>query len=282
MRAPPSLYKYFGPDRVDFLKNPHVRYSPLGAFNDPFEGRPSVTSIMNQAELKDSINQILKEEVQKEYQRLPREYQAQLPFSAYQKLFQKLVGTSMPKALQQVDSLTKPFLGMLNRTFDANVGAFCLSEVRDSLLMWAHYASSHTGFVIEFDSENSHFNAKRTEQDEFCFLRPVDYRKERPRGTLLESIEGLFTVKSSEWEYEREWRILRPLDQAEQIIPAEPFAIHLYRVPAAAIKSVIVGARATELTKAAIFAAAEKYKNLPVYRAVPCEQTFGLTFENAA
>ena len=34
------------------------------------------------------------------------------------------------------------------------IGVLSLSEKRDNLLMWAHYAAQHTGFVIGFDSEN--------------------------------------------------------------------------------------------------------------------------------
>lgn len=282
MRPPSSLYKYFDPDRISFLDNLLVRYSPLGAFNDPFEGRPSVTSLMNRTELKDSIDQIFEQELFKKYSKLPAIYRSQRSFADYRIPLQSRIGALVPQVLQQVDSLTNPFMGRLNRIFDANIGVFCLSEVRDSLLMWAHYAKTHTGFVVEFDSTHDHFNARRSEHDEFGFLRPVDYRKDRPRGILLDSIEGLFTVKSSEWEYEQEWRILRPLDQADEALPAEPFAFHLYRIPAAAIKSVIIGARATESTKAAILAAAERLNNLPVYRASPCEETFGFAFKRGA
>ena len=46
---PPTLYKYFGPDRINVLQNCLLRYSPLGAFNDPFEGQPEVTSLTTEA-----------------------------------------------------------------------------------------------------------------------------------------------------------------------------------------------------------------------------------------
>ncbi len=43
---PRILYKYFGPDRIDIFEKGLIRYSPLGAFNDPFEGRPDITSLV--------------------------------------------------------------------------------------------------------------------------------------------------------------------------------------------------------------------------------------------
>jgi hypothetical protein len=43
--CPPKLYKYFAPERYSFFADLRIRYSQLGAFNDPFEGRPEVTSL---------------------------------------------------------------------------------------------------------------------------------------------------------------------------------------------------------------------------------------------
>jgi hypothetical protein len=34
--CPPKLYKYFAPERYSFFADLRVRYSQLGAFNDPF------------------------------------------------------------------------------------------------------------------------------------------------------------------------------------------------------------------------------------------------------
>ncbi len=38
----------------------------------------------------------------------------------------------------------------LNHTLRNKRKVFCLAEDKDNLLMWSHYASSHTGFVIEY------------------------------------------------------------------------------------------------------------------------------------
>jgi hypothetical protein len=51
----------------------------------------------------------------------------------------------------------KEQLPMIRRTifemFTHNIGFVCSSERKDSLLMWAHYARNHEGFVIGFDIE---------------------------------------------------------------------------------------------------------------------------------
>lgn len=42
-RRPQLLYKYVGQDRLlKFLENPSLRFTPLTALNDPFEGRPLI------------------------------------------------------------------------------------------------------------------------------------------------------------------------------------------------------------------------------------------------
>ena len=35
--------------------------------------------------------------------------------------------------------------------FNDDTAIFCMSQVWDSILMWAHYADSHKGFVVGFD-----------------------------------------------------------------------------------------------------------------------------------
>ncbi|WP_430540204.1 DUF2971 domain-containing protein [Pseudomonas entomophila] len=36
--------------------------------------------------------------------------------------------------------------------------------------MWAHYAASHSGFAIGFDTNHTFFNSRRSEHDEFFYL----------------------------------------------------------------------------------------------------------------
>lgn len=64
------------------------------------------------------------------------------------------------------------------------IGICSLSRNPLNLLMWAHYASSHTGFVVEFSVFNEHLplndaiNCSMT-----CFL--VTYKKDATHGAAL-------------------------------------------------------------------------------------------------
>lgn len=96
---------------------------------------------------------------------------------------------------------------------------FCVTEDRDNLLMWAHYAKEHTGVVFEFVSLPD-------EDNPLSVARKVKYVREPPsfltRGEWIDDILGLqrfnlddfsrryALIKSSQWRYEKEWRVWYP------------------------------------------------------------------------
>jgi hypothetical protein len=51
-------------------------------------------------------------------------------------------------------------------------------------------------------------------------------------------------TKSIEWAYEQEYRLIRPLSQANDIVKAGEENIHLFDIPLAAIREVVFGVRA--------------------------------------
>ena len=57
------------------------------------------------------------------------------------------------------------------------VGILCLTEVPDSLLMWAHYADSHKGFLVGFNTTHTFFTNMKV-------LEPVIYSETRVRVPL--------------------------------------------------------------------------------------------------
>ena len=94
----------------------------------------------------------------------------------------------------------------------SQMGITCLSELDDSLLMWAHYANNHRGMCVEYEL------MEINRQLNFTPI-PVIYSEDRAcirslnldtvgRDTTKVFLESL-TTKSSEWSYEKEWRIIR-------------------------------------------------------------------------
>ena len=92
--------------------------------------------------------------------------------------------------------------------------SFCsLCEEYDNILMWSHYGDSHKGFALGID-----FPEVETNDPHF---QKVRYVKQLPELDLLQWGQAIFefdktkhsyilgdiSVKSSDWMYEKEWRI---------------------------------------------------------------------------
>lgn len=86
----------------------------------------------------------------------------------------------------------------------AKAGVYCVSERNDDILMWSHYSDNHQGICLEFDGL-SDFMAPAM-QVRYSSDRPTINRfKEKSSMAMME--KALLT-KSSQWDYEYEWRII--------------------------------------------------------------------------
>lgn len=78
---------------------------------------------------------------------------------------------------------------------------FCLCEEPDNSLMWSHYADSHRGFCLQFETRL----LGNTYSVEYCERRPqVDYML----GSTRRQVHVTLLTKAAEWSYEREWRMI--------------------------------------------------------------------------
>ncbi|MBH0039985.1 DUF2971 domain-containing protein [Pseudoalteromonas sp. SWN166] len=123
-----------------------------------------------------------------------------------------------------------------------------LSRNKGNLLMWSHYAASHTGFCIEFNRKNNFFSK----------AQPVIYRRER--GTLngymsegkLFNLDKTLLQKPIDWAYEEEERIFASdLDFEPMIINNDIFgeSINLMEYPIGSIDGVYLGLRSSDKLK---------------------------------
>ncbi len=80
----------------------------------------------------------------------------------------------------------------------SNIGILSLSAKNDCPVMWAHYASNHSGVVFIFDNTKDELFKNSTD------VEYVDERKE----ISLDNIPGIFYKKANAWAYEEEHRIL--------------------------------------------------------------------------
>ncbi len=210
-----------------------VRLSPRSALNDPFEIRPSIETIANYAKThsSDSLTNIETEDILN---------------SDYDSFFKKYGGSPI---------------------FN-NYGVFCLSETRTNLLMWSHYANHHKGIVIGFDVTHPFFNRDYSDNInhhgiEVGRIHRVIYDNYRINNSI--DTTGWYLFKSDEWIYEKEHRLILPLNDCDKLVRNDPDGnllceienrdeiintgnlghpqhICLFQVPVEAISSITLGA----------------------------------------
>lgn len=246
------LYKYISAERwEDILKGNLIRFTQPSSFNDPFELQP----FYEITEDKESLARSAAEEIRKPDFFSPYIEQAynQLPLETQKLVSREFLSASMPFLFSNAEAFMPEALEVFTSVirsgmyqgFDSAVGILSLTTDPKNLLMWAHYAQNHQGLVIEFDGSHPFFDIRRDSDDEFGYLREVTYKAERPKivFTELEDLAPILLIKSEEWRYEAEWRMLRPLTGMADVKDNEGEKIYLFDLPPPCIKRVILGNR---------------------------------------
>jgi len=234
-----TAYKYCGVHGVAVLENLELKVTPPNQFNDPFEFTPHLIATNP---LRRAID-ILKND--KHLESFYQDLMAEGRFSGSLRQFKKYVRTNRPKMAkemsQKVQIVTADLKSNILDVTSKKFGVLCLSNKRDSILMWGHYCDKHSGLVIGFDSSNDVFQPKNGRD-----LRLVDYVRERvvfdttweesDLRTLAFEKKMVFS-KNEEWRYEAELRqffqltssLLRkkPLDDGSlgYFLPIPPVAV---------------------------------------------------------
>jgi len=243
------LFKYLAEERVSFLRDGLIRFSQPQVFNDPFELKPIFTSFGSEKHFEVRIREDFDEIVRDEYEAQSAEFKAAISFSAFRSFAEQKRPLLVKGVTKLANQLAPAVQAAFHKGFEKHVGVLSLTEEPASLLMWAHYANSHQGFVVEFDSEHGFFDQRKSESDELRHLQRVQYSASRPSLTLSQiSAFGDLLQKSEQWAYEREWRMLVALKHADSVVSSTPCDVCLFKVPFSAIKGVQIGARASEAT----------------------------------
>ena len=270
------LYKYLHSDRIDVLRDGMIRFSSPKVLNDPFEFKPHVSAIATKQFLDAELDSSLPKAFAEEYSALPLQFRNQVSLEQFL--------TLLPTAKSRIEEFAKTASAEVQRimaqTFDKMIGTLCLTEFPANLLMWAHYADSHQGFVVEFDTDSLFFDQRKGPDDEFRHLRKVIYSECRPSLVLSETDNfSPFLTKGLDWSHEAEWRMMLPLFEANRVIGEGETGVHLFEYPRTAIRSVIFGCRTTEATKqdlTHVLKTVSELKNVQRYQATIDEEHYRL------
>ncbi len=153
------------------------------SFNDPFDGKSAYDLTLSGPELRQAMEHLFRRQ-----------------------------GLTSAKARKRVrsDIVAKPrwIEEQLTRNMETmrhQLGVCALSEEPRNPLLWAHYANDHRGLCVQLDlrADLHALVAHPVEyQDEFPVLRDFDRDPDDQRAMLP------FLRKSTDWAYEKEWRIV--------------------------------------------------------------------------
>lgn len=228
---PERLFKYRDTreNKLDALRGDYLMSSPPSKLNDIFEG----SLYINKDEATKRICQFCYNNIRLKYPFLPH-----TEIHSREDMLNTLAtgfGTSLDdvkksaalySALQELTVLWDESVGggidkiqLMNRNL---YNVISLSAVFDNKLMWAHYADQGQGFCVGYD-----IKSLGVENEIVQRTMPVIYM-ENPSLAVdtIDELDGsqamhALSCKSTDWEYEKEWRIfyLRDVVSREQKMP---------------------------------------------------------------
>ena len=222
---PKTFFKYMTAKVAKIvLVNHTLRWSSPLLFNDPFDVQRNFSWGFEFEELKEPllneiVNLISSETIPDFYnipyfiKRLRRKDYADIRNIILPELPQ-LIDKGMQRAKNDYKRIKKQW-----SEFIPKLRILSFSSVSDNLLMWSHYSDSHKGVVLELQSINSL-------DSPWLIAQPVTYQNTPPllatKEEWIKSITGqkrlnydswqfyapLTLTKTTDWEYEKEWRVV--------------------------------------------------------------------------
>ncbi|PLR26627.1 hypothetical protein SGCZBJ_09860 [Caulobacter zeae] len=271
--SPSIVYKYYGPERADVFRSFRVRFSQLGALNDPFEflvqARPGELRRGAQrmaGRMSNPFSLIgmgvwaafkgVRENGQLKTLAWPVRMIALAVVLPLAILMTLLLGPFIAKTMRKVmaaaaDEFEVLLLEQVRRGL---VLVFSCSEAWASVPMWAHYAGNHTGFTIGLDPASAFPNPNPKSDKRFLPALKVKYVRRQPRISMSDmDTSNFLTAKMDHWAYEKEWRFLNMPDGAAQRgVVVNGHELLLFNFRPDAIREVVLGANCAAETVATI------------------------------
>jgi hypothetical protein len=255
---PESLYRYdTAESAAKILRDGTLMFSSRRRFNDPFDCRVRPTFAGSREGL--ALYLAKRREPKASPDRL-------------RSMVREVIDRITPEACDEV------FKRWETNILD-NSGIICLSEIRDDILMWSHYAEQHKGVCLEFRFEAT--------ASLFDLPLPVDYRQHYPefdfaeqfskvstlaaeRKAMREFGRMVFLTKSCHWNYEKEWRVIRMALDEQPKFGSSTF-------PPQLLTGLILGCGMREDERRALIELASAHEpRLRIFEAIPRDREFAL------
>jgi len=154
---------------------------------------------------------------------------------------------------------------------------FCLSDRYDSALMWGHYARSHTGVCLGFRAASSEVFGRAVAVEYASSYPQIEPYGQEP-GELARLI---LAVKSKDWAYEHEYRLL--VSEGGETEGVLPCTNGLLSFPESDLAAVIVGCRISDKAFNTVRElVSQRPHPVQVFRATKANDKFKLHFGEAS
>ena len=124
--------------------------------------------------------------------------------------------------------------------FAKTTGILSLTEDAENTRMWCEHAADGCGFVLKYDATHPFFFHRGDDRKVRRLLRKVVYRDDRI-DDFWKNPYYLFLVKDRKWDFEKEWRVLKNLDECKVKMIGDGKVAYYLDMPPRLIQSIIFG-----------------------------------------
>ena len=221
METPAKLYKYqsYSSYALEALVQSKIWISKPSDYNDPFDCKINLENVTTHEQLK-VLEDAAGEIINQQFRDAGKSMRMRINFIDPDYLAQ------MNEEERERDVRSKRELVISSLT---SVGVYSMTRNKRDMLMWAHYAEQHMGFVLGFDTANY-------KDEKYMQLIKVEYDDEYPvlpvnSVTNVDDLSGHLRMialrKGKRWLYEDEWRLVLPSPHYNKLInmPMTPVEI---------------------------------------------------------
>ena len=227
-----TLYKYMSlaghrlEYAEDLLEHNRMFLSRPDDFNDPFDCRYK------------RVFDATEEERIKRFTRVLLESEPGLPEDKAREHAARVLKEMGPEGIRRWEQDGKQW-EEVSRQSRSTLRICCLSQVRDSVAMWSHYADGQKGICVGFraargsdrsrgilcDSAGGGFAGGIAPSPDALPAWKVHYEDSFPKVNVYtididrEMLFGTHITKSPEWAYEKEWRVIDVVDKEKRQLP---------------------------------------------------------------
>lgn len=233
------LYKYINDlTAVEKIAAGSLKFTPIDHLNDPMEMFPHFEKEAYVTSLRELRGRQLTksdlDELRCQYFVLKEINPSLISFEVPENL--EILKINLDRRVYEDINLMKNYFGEMVASIRKHLGVLSLTKRWKSMPMWAHYANNGSGACVGFQRLEHIYIGDETRR--FNKVTPILYDSQ-PRMMTFEpkSDRNLYFYKHSDWSYEKEYRVIKPLKRCSHVGDG----LYVDRLNSSVVKKVIFG-----------------------------------------